>query len=141
MDGKILETLRAVGGSAAGGELAPLVAAAADVLTAGIDLRAVVLVEGASDRLALEATAERRGQDLHAEGVAIVPMGGATNIRRFLALFGPRGLDVRLAGLCDDREVGDFRRGLERAGLGANLSRSGWWHSGSSSASPTWRPS
>jgi hypothetical protein len=32
-------------------------------------------------------------------------------------------LDVRLAGLCDAGEEGDFRRGLERAGLGFDLSR------------------
>ena len=50
-------------------------------------------------------------------------MGGARNIRRFLELFGPRGLDARLAGLCDVGEETDFRRGLERAGLGSNLSR------------------
>jgi hypothetical protein len=30
---------------------------------------------------------------------------------------------VRLAGLCDAGEESDFRRGLERAGLGSNLSR------------------
>lgn len=46
-------------------------------------------------------------------------MGGATNITSFLRHFGPQGLDVRLAGLCDLAEEGDFRRGLERAGLGA----------------------
>lgn len=50
-------------------------------------------------------------------------MGGARNIRRFLELFGPAGLDVRLAGLCDAGEEGDLRRGLEHAGLGSNLSR------------------
>jgi hypothetical protein len=82
-----------------------------------------VLVEGISDQVALEALARRRGRDLDAEGIAVVPMGGARNIRRFLELFGPRGLDVSLAGLCDAREEGDFRRGLERAGLGSNLGR------------------
>jgi hypothetical protein len=50
-------------------------------------------------------------------------MGGATNIRSFLDLFGPEELNVRLAGLCDAGEESDFRRGLERAGLGSNLSR------------------
>jgi OLD-like protein len=85
--------------------------------------REAVLVEGVSDQLALEALAQRRGRDLQAEGVSIVPMGGATNIGSFLDRFGPRGLDVRLAGLCDEAEERDFRRGLERAGLGANLSR------------------
>jgi len=109
--------------SLAGGGDAPLVAAAAHALAASVDPRTVVLVEGISDQFALEALAERRGRDLDAEGISIVPMGGARNIRSFLDLFGPRGFDVRLAGLCDAREEGDFRRGLERAGLGSNLSR------------------
>jgi predicted ATP-dependent endonuclease of OLD family len=85
--------------------------------------RTVVLVEGISDRRALEALAERRGRDLDAEGVSIVPIGGAQAIGSFLDLFGPQGLDVGLAGLCDAGEEGDFRRGLERAGLGSNLTR------------------
>jgi len=86
-------------------------------------VRAVVLVEGISDWVALEALAERRGRNLHAEGVAVVPIGGAQSIGRFLNLFGPQGLDVELAGLCDAGEEGDFRRGLERAGLGSSLTR------------------
>jgi OLD-like protein len=85
--------------------------------------RAVVLVEGISDRCALEALAERRGRNLKAEGVSIVAMGGAQAIGRFLDRFGPQGLDVRLAGLCDAAEERDFRRGLERAGFGSNLTR------------------
>jgi len=109
--------------SLAGGSDARLVAAAAHALAPSVDPRTVVLVEGISDQVALQALAERRGRDLAAEGVAVVPMGGAGNIRRFLELFGPRGLDVRLAGLCDAREEGDFRRGLERAGFGSNLRR------------------
>jgi hypothetical protein len=109
--------------SLAGGKDAPLVATAVHALGPSVDPRAVVLVEGISDQVALEALAERRGRDLAAEGIAVVPMGGARNIRQFLELFGPRGLNLRLAGLCDAREQGDFRRGLERAGLGSNLSR------------------
>jgi hypothetical protein len=85
--------------------------------------RAVVLVEGASDQVALEALAARRGRDLDAERISIVPIGGAQAIGRFLDRFGPRGLDVRLAGLCDAGEEGDFRQGLERAGLGSDLTR------------------
>ena len=85
--------------------------------------RAVVLVEGMSDREALEALAERRGRSLASEGVAIVSIGGATNIGRFLERFGPQGLNLRLAGLCDAAEEGYFRRGLERAGFGTGLSR------------------
>jgi hypothetical protein len=37
-----------------------------------VSLRAVVLVEGISDKLALEALAERRGRRLGAEGVSVV---------------------------------------------------------------------
>jgi predicted ATP-dependent endonuclease of OLD family len=85
--------------------------------------RTVVLVEGISDQLAVEALSERLGRNLDAEGISIVPIGGATNIGRFLARFGPQGFDVRLAGLCDAAEEGDFRRGLERAGLGSDLAR------------------
>jgi hypothetical protein len=109
--------------SLAGGGEAPLVAGAAHALAASVDPRTVVLVEGISDQVALQAIAERRGRDLAAEGIAVVPMGGARNIRRFLELFGPQGLNLRLAGLCDAREEGDFRRALERAGLGSSLSR------------------
>ena len=86
-------------------------------LRTGVEVRAVVLVEGLSDRSALETLAERRGHTLDAEGIVVVPMGGASNIGRFLNRFGPRGLDLRLAGLYDEAEVGYFRRGLERAGL------------------------
>ena len=86
-------------------------------------LRAVVLVEGVSDEVALQALAARRGRDLAAEGISIVPIGGAQAIGRFLDVYGPRGLDVGLAGLCDAGEERDFRRGLERAGLGSSLTR------------------
>jgi hypothetical protein len=102
---------------------APLRAAAAHALRAGIDGRAVVLVEGSSDQAALEALAERRGRNLDAEGISIVPMGGATAVGNFLRLFGPDGFDVGLAGLCDAAEERDFRRGLDRAGLGFDLTR------------------
>jgi hypothetical protein len=87
------------------------------------DAQAIVLVEGVSDQLALEALATRRGYHLNARGISIVAIGGATNIGTFLKRFGPQGLGVRLAGLCDAAEEGDFQRGLERAGLGANLTR------------------
>ena len=88
-------------------------------------MRAVILVEGISDQRAVEALAVRRGRDLAAEGVSIVPIGGAHAIGAALERFGPGGLDVELAGLCDVGEEHAFRRGLERAGLGANLDRAG----------------
>jgi hypothetical protein len=85
--------------------------------------RAVVLVEGKSDQCALEALAERRGRDLDAEGISVVPIGGAQAIGRFLQELGARGNDATLAGLYDATEEADFRRGLEAAGLGSNLTR------------------
>jgi hypothetical protein len=87
--------------------------------------RTVVLVEGRSDQQAIETFAARRGRDLRAEGVAVVAMGGAKSIGSYLASFGPGGLDLDLAGLCDAREERDFRQGLERAGLGHDLTRDG----------------
>ena len=101
---------------------------------------AVILVEGVSDQSAIEALAARRGRNLGREGVFVVPMGGATNIGSFLDLFGPRGLRARLAGLCDEGEEPEFRRGLARAGLrprsGPRRTWNGW---ASTCASPTWR--
>ena len=86
-----------------------------------LDARTVMLVEGVSDRHAIETLAERQGRDLEAEGVSVVAMGGAQAIGRFLELY--RGQGLKLAGLCDVQEEDDFRRGLERAGFGANLTR------------------
>jgi hypothetical protein len=85
--------------------------------------RAVILVEGVSDQAAVETLAGRCGRDLAGEGVAVLPMGGATNIGHYLALLGPGGLNLALAGLCDAGEEHDFRRGLERAGFGPVTSR------------------
>jgi hypothetical protein len=85
--------------------------------------RAVLLVEGISDQRALEALAARRGRNLGAEGVSVVAIGGAQAIGRFLDRYGPRGIDIRVAGLCDVGEEHDFRRGLERGGFGSNLTR------------------
>ena len=83
----------------------------------------VVLVEGISDQLALNALVRRLGWDALAEGIAIVAMGGATNIGHFLELLGPPGVNVQVAGLCDRGEEHRFQRAFERAGLGVNLTR------------------
>lgn len=87
------------------------------------DRRAVVLVEGPSDQLAVEALARRRGHDLAAKRVGIMAIGGATNILKYLRMYGPDGADARLAGLVDQREEQAFKLALDRAGLGKNLSR------------------
>ncbi len=86
-----------------------------------VDARTIVLVEGVSDQLAVQELADRFGRDLGAEGVRVLPMGGATNIGHFLNRVGPAGSDSRLAGLCDEAEAGVFRRGLRRAGIASPL--------------------
>jgi hypothetical protein len=83
----------------------------------------VVLVEGISDQIALETAAAGRGRDLEAEGVVVVPIGGAHAIARFLTRFGPLGAGVRLAGLCDLPEQEVFRRGLVAARVGSPRTR------------------
>lgn len=84
--------------------------------------RSVVLVEGASDKVALETLAARRGRELGAEGVSVIALGGAQAIGRFLGDLAHRPR-VRLAGLCDAAEEAGWRRALERAGFGSRLTR------------------
>ncbi|WP_030617183.1 TOPRIM nucleotidyl transferase/hydrolase domain-containing protein [Streptomyces fulvoviolaceus] len=78
-----------------------------------------VLVEGESDRVAVETLARRVGRDLAAERVTVVPMGGATSIVHFLDRYGPGGADHRLLGLCDAGESSVIARALTRAGVGS----------------------
>ena len=72
---------------------------------------AVVLVEGITDRIALEAVATKLGRDLAAAGVAVVPIGGAQAIRRAYA----QHAGERVVGLCDAPEERWFRRVLGEA--------------------------
>jgi hypothetical protein len=81
-----------------------------------------VLVEGTSDRNAVETLARRRDRDLRAEGVAVVPMGGYGNLSRLLE----RYRDVRRAGLYDAGEEQHFLRALG-CGDRAALERAGFY--------------
>lgn len=76
--------------------------------------RAVVLVEGESDRIAVEALAARRGRDLASEGVSVVAVGGAHALERVLRDWA----GARIAGLYDLGEERAARRfdalGLDR---------------------------
>jgi hypothetical protein len=85
--------------------------------------RAVVLVEGVSDQIAIETLAGRHDRDLAAEGVAVLPVGGAHGVARYLLRFGPGGTGARLTGLCDAGEEHIVRRGLAAAGMGTAGSR------------------
>lgn len=88
------------------------------------EYRTIVLTEGISDMLALNTLAQRLGLDLGARRIAIVAMGGATNIGHFVDLLTPHRLEVNIAGLYDVREEHHVRRALERARFGSDLTRS-----------------
>jgi len=69
-----------------------------------------VLVEGESDRVAVEMLARGVGE---LDGVDIVPMSGATNVRTFVRGIAP---DVTVVGLCDVAQASLFQRaGIERS--------------------------
>jgi hypothetical protein len=93
-------------------------------------VRAVVLVEGVSDRVALEVLTRRRGLDPAGGEVALVSMDGITNLGHFLDRYlatpltpgtgdesAARGEDVLIAGLYDAAEERVVRRALRRAGF------------------------
>ena len=85
----------------------------------------VIIVEGQSDKVALETLAVRRGLDLAELGVEVTAIGGAHAIGRFVTGVRREHPEVVLRGLCDEREESNFRRALERAGLGSDLDRAG----------------
>lgn len=93
---------------------------ATDAALAAADAaRVVILVEGISDQMALDALAVRRGRRLREEGVVIVPMGGIHAVGRFLGRFGPSARATRVVGLCDAGEADVVRRALATGGVQA----------------------
>lgn len=80
------------------------------------DPRAVVLVEGVSDQIALETLARRREIDLGVARVSVVPVGGAQGLRRMLQAVVARHPTVSLTGLYDAPEEAIVRRALETLG-------------------------
>jgi len=74
------------------------------------DARLVVLVEGISDLMALDAIAQRQGRDLAAEGIVVVPVGGAHALERLLGRFGD--LQVEMRCLVDEAEEAIVRRAI-----------------------------
>lgn len=85
------------------------------------DPRAVLIVEGESDRAAVLVLAARAGRDLTAERVAVVSMSGFTGIGRALAHHGPQGRGLPLAVLSDAREARFVARALADHGLEGRL--------------------
>jgi hypothetical protein len=107
----------------ASGADAPL-RATADALERARNARSVVLVEGISDQIAVETLASLQARDLAKEGVAVVPIGGAQSVVKFLAHFGPAGIGLRVSGLCDAAEARHFCRALARSGSAQPETRS-----------------
>src|SRR6516225_756599 len=101
----------------------PLEIADALALVGRARARSAILVEGWSDEAAVETLALRDGIDLVAQRVVVHPVGGVTNLARFASALAAPGIGVRLAGLYDANEEALALRGLERAGLGAGLTR------------------
>ena len=64
-------------------------------------MRTIVIVEGATDQLALTLAARRMGREVEAEDIAIMPIGGAHAITAFLAELVREHPQVKIAGLCD----------------------------------------
>jgi hypothetical protein len=78
----------------------------------GVD---VILVEGISDRIAVETLARRRGRDLGAERIAVTSVGGAGAFGRALAAHATT--TGRLAALCDAGEAPHVRRAIDDSRL------------------------
>ncbi len=82
------------------------------------DAEALILVEGVSDQIAVETLARRQGRDLMAEGLVVLPVGGAQAIGHYARRFGPLGQGLQVRGMCDADAVDAVRSGLARSGLG-----------------------
>src|SRR3954452_1284820 len=82
------------------------------------ELHGVVLVEGPSDRAAVEALAVGRGRDLLGDGVLVLDMGGATNVARFATVLEGIDLELRVAALCDQDQQSHYRRAFHRVRTG-----------------------
>ncbi|MEM7096074.1 MAG: TOPRIM nucleotidyl transferase/hydrolase domain-containing protein [Actinomycetota bacterium] len=89
-------------------------AAAAGLIAAeGADV--VVLVEGVSDQVAVEATAARMGHRLAEEAIVVLPVGGAHGVGRIIERLLPGG--TALVALCDRSERVDVVDAFETRGL------------------------
>lgn len=71
-----------------------------------------ILVEGESDKAAVETLAPRYGIELAGQGIEVVAMGGAGNVGRFLAEAVAAGR--RVGGLYDEAEERFVARALGR---------------------------
>jgi hypothetical protein len=97
-------------------------ASASTRIAAAVDgAHTVVLVEGDSDRRAVEVLAARRGWRPAGGDVAILAMGGATNFAAYLRMLATCTVPPRVMGLVDEAETAVLLRALERVGRGHAL--------------------
>ena len=74
-------------------------------LLQALTARCVIVVEGAADRVMLQAAAKVLGVGLDQHGVAIFDLDGADKFKHVYGLIGPAGFNLRIMGLVDaDRE-------------------------------------
>lgn len=84
----------------------------AGIAVPSVDAGLVVLVEGESDRAAVEAAATLCRLHLRSLDAVVLSMDGVTNIRHHLRRHGPAGDRRRILGLCDSAESSVVGRAL-----------------------------
>lgn len=77
-------------------------------LLEALTARFVVLVEGAADRVIVEAVAKELGIDLDRLGAVVVELDGADKFKNVFPLLGPDGFGPTLLGLVDKKESGPW---------------------------------
>lgn len=74
-------------------------------LLEGLTARKLLFVEGAADRVIVEAIAENAGVSLDRAAVSVFSLDGADKFKKVLEIVGKGGFNLALSGLCDeDRE-------------------------------------
>lgn len=101
----------------------PLEVSEALDIVARDNARSAILVEGWSDQAAVETWARTSAVDLPHNAVVVLPVGGITNMGKFLSALRAPGLAMKVSGLYDASEEALTLRCLERAGLAAKLTR------------------
>lgn len=71
-------------------------------LLEGLTARRLLFVEGAADRVIVEAVAANAGVSLDRAGVSVFSLDGADKFKRVLEIVGKNGFDLALSGLCDE---------------------------------------
>lgn len=73
---------------------------------AGLFARACVLVEGPTEELALPELLARIGVDLVRQGVAVIPVGGVTNLAKWVRYYKVHGIPVYAVFDTDSAKIG-----------------------------------